>query len=65
MSKTPWQLRREREERTERNIRLAICGLIILAVLILQSIATKPLPSNLGALVVSPGALARLQGVQP
>lgn len=39
---TPWQRRREELERTERNIRLAVCGLIILGVLFLHSISKGP-----------------------
>jgi len=60
--KSQWQLKREAAERQERNLRFAICALIIVGVLILQAVA-HGLPVNLEEIALSPGALGRLQGV--
>lgn len=40
--KSEWQRKRDEEDRIDRNIRFAFCGLLILAVLILHSISKGP-----------------------
>jgi hypothetical protein len=58
--KTQDQLQREKASKLA--ARLAFAGVIAVvgAIFLLYSIACRPLPANLGELVVSPGALARL-----